>query len=469
MVFSSLVFLFLFLPIVIGVYFLLPSRTWKNLWLFVTSLFFYAWGEPVYIGIMIVSIFNDFYFAQWVEKAKSKHQMKKARILFILSICVNLGLLFFFKYAGFFIDNVNALFNTSIKSHELPLPIGISFYTFQTMSYSIDVYLGQVKVQKNFLTMAAYVTMFPQLIAGPIVRYITVEEELTSRVESLSQVAEGFRRFIIGLGKKVIIANQMGIIADTIYNSPYGLPGTSMLWLAAIAYTFQIYFDFSGYSDMAIGLGRIFGFHFLENFNYPYIAKSITDFWRRWHISLSTWFRDYVYIPLGGNRKWQYRNIFIVWMLTGLWHGASWNYVIWGLYYGCLLLIEKIFLGKYLEKLPNLFRRIYTLLIVIVGWVIFRLEDSSQLIMVLKGMVKYRPSGLNQVVFVYQDMLYALPFLIIAAIAASPFVGNLIKRIENGHRLMYKVFTDLWLIMIFLISIVFLVGEKFNPFIYFRF
>lgn len=469
MVFSSLVFLFLFLPIVIGIYYLIPSRTYKNLWLFVTSLFFYAWGEPIYISIMIVSIFNDFFCAQLVEKERNKGNPGKARFFFILSLGINLGLLFFFKYAGFVVENINALFHLSLSAHALPLPIGISFYTFQTMSYSIDVYMGHVKVQKNFLTMAAYVTMFPQLIAGPIVRYITVEEELTHRTESIEMASYGLRRFIIGLGKKVIIANQMGMIADTIYNSAYGTPGTIMLWLAAVAYTFQIYFDFSGYSDMAIGLGRIFGFHFLENFNYPYISTSITDFWRRWHISLSTWFKDYVYIPLGGNRKWIYRNILIVWMLTGLWHGASWNYVFWGLYYGVLLIAEKLILHKVLNKLPKVIRHIYTLLIVVVGWVIFRLEDASQLFDALKGMVRYSPTSRNDLLFIYQDMLYALPFLILAIFASTPIAKNIMDKIESHENPIPKVLLDVYLVGILLISIVFLVGEKFNPFIYFRF
>ncbi|GAB6109359.1 MBOAT family O-acyltransferase [Fusibacter bizertensis] len=469
MVFSSLVFLFLFLPIVIGIYYLIPSRTYKNLWLFITSLFFYAWGEPIYISIMIVSIFNDFFCAQLVEKERNKGNLGKAKFFFVLSIGINLGLLFFFKYAGFVIENVNAIFHLSLSAHTLPLPIGISFYTFQTMSYSIDVYMGHVKVQKNFLTMAAYVTMFPQLIAGPIVRYITVEEELTHRTESIELASYGLRRFIIGLGKKVIIANQMGMIADTIYNSAYGTPGTIMLWLAAVAYTFQIYFDFSGYSDMAIGLGRMFGFHFLENFNYPYISTSVTDFWRRWHISLSTWFKDYVYIPLGGNRKWIYRNILIVWMLTGLWHGASWNYVFWGLYYGVLLIAEKLIMHKVLNKLPKVIRHIYTLLIVVVGWVIFRLEDASQLFDVLKGMVRYSPTSRNDLLFIYQDMLYALPFLILAIFASTPIAKQFMDKIESKDKPIPKVLLDICILGILLISIVFLVGEKFNPFIYFRF
>ena len=469
MVFSSLVFLFLFLPIVIGIYYLIPTRTYKNLWLFVTSLFFYAWGEPIYISIMIVSIFNDFFCAQLVEKERNKGNTGRARFFFILSLSINLGLLFFFKYAGFLIENINALFHLSLSAHKLALPIGISFYTFQTMSYSIDVYMGHVKVQKNFLTMAAYVTMFPQLIAGPIVRYITVEEELTHRTESLEMASYGLRRFIIGLGKKVIIANQMGMIADTIYNSAYGTPGTIMLWLAAIAYTFQIYFDFSGYSDMAIGLGRIFGFHFLENFNYPYISTSITDFWRRWHISLSTWFKDYVYIPLGGNRKWIYRNILIVWMLTGLWHGASWNYVFWGLYYGVLLIAEKLLLHKVLNKVPKVLRHIYTLLIVVVGWVIFRLEDASQLFDALKGMFRYTGTSRSDLLFIYQDMLYAIPFLILAVFASTPLTQRFMARIEAQDNPVFKVLLDISIIGILMVSIVFLVGEKFNPFIYFRF
>ena len=329
MVFSSLTFLLLFLPITLFFYFIIPKTktNLRNIVLLIVSLIFYAWGEPIYILLMMFSIIINYFLGLILDKSN------KRKLWLIISIFFNIGLLFFFKYTDFFLSNLNNLFNIEIPLLNLTLPIGISFYTFQILSYVIDVYRKEVQVQKNILKLATYITLFPQLIAGPIVRYITICDELNKRDESIKNFASGLRRFILGLGKKVIIANNVAILADAVFNnSPNGV-GSLIIWLGAIAYTIQIYFDFSGYSDMAIGLGKMFGFNFLENFNYPYIAKSITDFWRRWHISLSSFFRDYLYIPLGGNRcskiKW-FRNIFIVWFLTGLWHGASWNYIVWG-------------------------------------------------------------------------------------------------------------------------------------------
>lgn len=469
MVFSSLTFLCLFLPIVFGIYFILPNRSLRNLWLFVTSLIFYSWGEPVYIVLMIISTLNDFTFAQLVQKSKDEGRIGSARLYFVTSLIINLALLGYFKYVDFLIVNINNLFGANIPLKELPLPIGISFYTFQTMSYSIDVYMGNVKAQKKFLPMATYVTLFPQLIAGPIVRYITIQDELINRKESFSDVVEGLRRFVLGLGKKVIIANQMGLIADTIYNNSNSETGTLILWIAAIAYTFQIYFDFSGYSDMAIGLGRMFGFHFLENFNFPYISKSITEFWRRWHISLGTWFKDYLYIPLGGNRKYSLRNLLIVWFLTGLWHGASWNYVIWGMYYCILLIIEKYILGKSIHKIPKILRHMSTLFLIVIGWVIFRLEDLGQLKYVLKNLFVYKKTTLNMFLFNYQDMLYALPFILIAIIGSVPLFRYLSEKIESGESVALKYLYDIYIFAVFAISFMFLLGETFNPFIYFRF
>lgn len=472
MVFSSLTFIFVFMPLVLFFYFIMPSRTLKNLVLFLFSLLFYSWGEPIYILLMIFSTLNDYTFAQLVEKEKNKGNQRKAKGYFITSLVINIGLLGFFKYAGFLGSTVNALLGTALTVPALPLPIGISFYTFQTMSYSIDVYLGNVKAQKKFLPLATYVTLFPQLIAGPIVRYITVEEELQHRKESISQAALGLRRFIIGLGKKVLIANQMGFIADTVFTGDPTSQSTLIIWIGALAYTFQIYFDFSGYSDMAIGLGRIFGFHFLENFNYPYIAKSITEFWRRWHISLSTWFRDYVYIPLGGNRVPTYkvlRNLLIVWGLTGLWHGANWNYVLWGLYYGILLIIEKYLLKNQLSKIPALLKHGYTLFLVIIGWVIFRVENFHDMGIFLQRMFTYHGTDLTEFMFTYQNMLYALPVFILAILGSIPIVKWVTEKIESEHGLGFQLLYDAYLIGIMLLSIVFLLGEKFNPFIYFRF
>lgn len=472
MVFSSMTFLFIFLLTVMLFYFTLPGRNLKNLILLIFSLIFYAWGEPIYIGIMIISILNDYIFAQLVEKYREAGKKNRAKLCLTLSVAVNLGLLGFFKYAGFIAESINAIFGTSLVVHQLPLPVGISFYTFQTMSYTIDVYFGNVKAQKKIIPFSTYVTLFPQLIAGPIVRYSDVEYELENRRESVQMAADGIRRFIAGLAKKVILANQMGIAADTIFNSDPGNMGTLLVWTGALAYAFQIYFDFSGYSDMAIGLGKVFGFNFMENFNYPYISKSITEFWRRWHISLGTWFRDYVYIPLGGNRGTTARvikNLAIVWFLTGLWHGASWNYVIWGLYYFVLLILEKYALKRFMEKIPSFIRRIYTLFFVVVGWVVFRVENLEHLAVFLKRMFIYVPVNRIDIILNYQNLLYVIPYFAIAAVASLPLFSLVKKKIENGNSTLLKISCDALSLIVLLISIMYLTGESFNPFIYFRF
>ena len=466
MVFSSFTFLFLFLPLVLLSYYIIKSRFIRNIILFIFSLIFYAWGEPVYILLMIFSILANYFLARKIDK-----NTKNRKALLIIDVILNIGIITFFKYGDFLVQNINSLFKTNIASLNLPLPIGISFYTFQILSYVIDVYAKKVPVQKNIINLGMYITLFPQLIAGPIVRYETIENEINNRKENFFDVVYGTKRFIIGLGKKVIIANQMAIIADTIYASDISNAGTLLLWLAAISYTLQIYFDFSGYSDMAIGLGRIFGFHFLENFNYPYISKSITDFWRRWHISLSSWFRDYVYIPLGGNRvskiKWL-RNILLVWMLTGLWHGASWNFIFWGLYYGILLIIEKIFLSKLIEKLPGFIQHIYSLLLVIIGWIIFRIETIDQIFIVLKNMFTYHHTDvLNNIVF-NTDIFAAIPFIFIGLICSLPILPKL-KKLEKNHTISYNFFANAACSILFIISIAFLVKSTYNPFIYFRF
>lgn len=353
MIFSSLTFLFVFLPFVLLIYYISKDK-YRNYILLLVSLLFYSWGEPKFIILMLISILFNYYFAIFIDKYRENNKVTKA--ILIGSLIFNIGLLFFFKYFNFFINNFNSLFSSNISIMKIILPIGISFYTFQILSYVVDVYKDDVKVQKNICYLGAYISFFPQLIAGPIVRYCDIEKQLNNRIVNFDKVVVGIRRFIIGLGKKVIIANNVAIIADTIFNSNnLGNYGIGILIIGTLAYTIQIYFDFSGYSDMAIGLGKLFCFDFLENFNYPYIATSITDFWRRWHISLSSWFRDYVYIPLGGNRvsKLKFlRNIFVVWMLTGLWHGASWNYVIWGIYFGIILMFEKLVYGKFLKKIP---------------------------------------------------------------------------------------------------------------------
>ena len=377
MVFSSIFFLFTFLPLSLLLYWMSPAKI-KNFTLLAVSLFFYAWGEPVYVLLMIASILTNFVFGIFIESELIKEKRAVRRALFISAVVFNILILGFFKYYGFLAENINALFNADIAYSELPLPIGISFYTFQVLSYVIDVYLGKVRLQRNPVSFALYVTMFPQLIAGPIVRYSDIESQLEQRNVSAAKFGEGAQRFIQGLGKKVLIANSMGALWDI--TQAMDMTGISVFsaWLGIIAYTFQIYFDFSGYSDMAIGLGKMFGFEFMENFDHPYVSRSVTEFWRRWHISLGTWFREYVYIPLGGNRCSrirQIRNIMAVWMLTGLCHGASWNFVVCGIYYGCLLLIEKFFLKKLIDNAPAIISHVYCMLAVIIGWVLFASRD----------------------------------------------------------------------------------------------
>ena len=465
MVFSSFTFLFIFLPLVLLTYFIAKKRKLRNIVLFIFSLIFYAWGEPVYVLLMLLSIIVNYAVALIIEKVP-----EKKKILLLLDIIFNIGIIGFFKYGNFIIQNINLIFHTNIDEMTLGLPIGISFYTFQILSYVIDVYRKTVPAQKSIINLGMYITLFPQLIAGPIVRYETIADEIENRKESFEQVIEGLKRFIIGLGKKVLIANQMALIADTIYNGDLNSTGTISLWLAAISYTLQIYFDFSGYSDMAIGLGRIFGFHFLENFNYPYIAKSITDFWRRWHISLSTWFRDYIYIPLGGNRvnklKWL-RNILIVWILTGLWHGASWNFVLWGLYYGILLITEKVFLGKFIEKLPKILQHIYTLFFVIIGWVIFRVESLSEIGIIFQKMFTWHSSGVLDNIILDFDIFSSLPYILIGIIGALPIIPKIKEKMK--YKTNYHLISNIATYAVFITCICFLLSATYNPFIYFRF
>ncbi|MCI9413287.1 MAG: MBOAT family protein [Clostridia bacterium] len=465
MVFSSFTFLFIFLPLVLLTYFLAKKRQLRNIVLLVFSLIFYAWGEPVYVLLMLLSIIVNYFIALKIERRK-----RGKKKWMIIDVIFNLGVIGFFKYGNFIIQNINSIFHSNIGEMDLALPIGISFYTFQVLSYVIDVYRKTVPAQKSIVNLGMYVTLFPQLIAGPIVRYETVAEEIENRKENFTEVVEGLKRFFIGLGKKVLIANQMALIADTIYGGDLATTGTVSLWLAAISYTLQIYFDFSGYSDMAIGLGRMFGFHFLENFNYPYIAKSITDFWRRWHISLSTWFRDYVYIPLGGNRvskfKWL-RNILVVWLLTGLWHGASWNFILWGVYYGVILIIEKVFLGRIIEKLPKVLQHIYALFFIIIGWVIFRVEDFSQMGIVLQKMFTWQASSIIDNIVLNFDVFSSLPYILIGIIGSMPLWTKVREKRKQTNS--YLIVSNLWSFGIFMLSICFLLVATYNPFIYFRF
>ena len=464
MVFSSFSFIFVFLPIVLAIYYLVKDK-YKNICICIASLIFYAWGEPKNIILMLISVILNYLLAIQIGKSKGT----KKKILLIIDVIINIAIIGFFKYANFIINNINTIFSISIKNIQVALPIGISFYTFQILSYVIDVYRGKVKVQKSIIKLCTYIALFPQLIAGPIVRYEDIEKQLDYREENFEKFIEGLKRFIYGLGKKVLIANNMALIATTIYdtNPTYG---TIMLWIAAISYTLQIYFDFSGYSDMAIGLGKMFGFEFIENFNYPYIAKSITDFWRRWHISLSTWFKDYVYIPLGGNRVSKLkliRNIFVVWCLTGLWHGANWNFIIWGIYYGTLLVIEKMFLNKWLEKCPSILRHIYTLLFVIIGWVIFRTENLSQIYIILKNMFVYQSSNIVEYILEMWNVKVGVLFLIPGIILSTPIISKKIK--ENINKTSVYILNNVIVSFILIISIIQLLIQTYNPFIYFNF
>ena len=473
MLFSSVLFLFYFLPFVLIIYFISPKK-YRNLILFLSSLFFYSWGEPKYIWIMLFSTVLDYTCGRFVDDYKAKGNVGKAKLWLSISISVNLGLLGFFKYSDFLITNINHIFNLNIPILNLVLPIGISFYTFQTMSYTIDVFRGDTKVQKNIISFGTYVTLFPQLIAGPIVRYQTVAEEIDNRVESYYLFGEGIKRFILGLGKKVLLANNIGLLWE--YISNFNLAKTPVItaWLGILAFGFQIYFDFSGYSDMAIGLGKIFGFRFLENFNYPYMSTSITEFWRRWHISLGTWFKEYVYIPLGGNRKGrgkQIRNILLVWALTGIWHGASWNFALWGLYFGLILIIEKLFLLELLKKLPSYAKRIYTLLLISISWVIFAFDSMAQGFNYIKILFGYGTSNLFDHTSLYLLYTNVLLFIILG-IGSTDMPTRLWKHINNKYqnkKRILLIMENLFLLLVLLLSIAYLVDQSYNPFLYFRF
>lgn len=473
MVFSSIFFLFTFLPLSLLLYWMSPAKI-KNFTLLAVSLFFYAWGEPVYVLLMIASILTNFVFGIFIESELIKEKRAVRRALFISAVVFNILILGFFKYYGFLAENINALFNADIAYSELPLPIGISFYTFQVLSYVIDVYIGKVRLQRNPVSFALYVTMFPQLIAGPIVRYSDIESQLEQRNVSASKFGEGAQRFIQGLGKKVLIANSMGALWDI--TQAMDMTGISVFsaWLGIIAYTFQIYFDFSGYSDMAIGLGKMFGFEFMENFDHPYISRSVTEFWRRWHISLGTWFREYVYIPLGGNRCSrirQIRNIMAVWMLTGLWHGASWNFVVWGIYYGCLLLIEKMFLKKLIDNAPAIISHVYCMLAVIIGWVLFASRDIESAAAYLGVM-----SGASGNVLVDNAFIYYLKsnavMLVISLLFSTGIFREIFEPEEISDKIRTRVSHSAAVILhafILFMSTAYLVTETYNPFLYFRF
>ncbi len=469
MVFSNLVFIFVFLPLFFICYFAFKQRSRRNMVLLLFSLAFYAWGEPLYILLMLFSIWFNFNAAISIERQQRKGKTGKNTLVF--ATVVNLLLIGVYKYADFIIGILNTIPFVNIAPLNLPLPIGISFYTFQILSYVIDVYRGDIRAQRHITYLGAYLSAFPQLIAGPIVRYSTVAYELEHRKETLDDFSYGVRRFVAGLGKKVLIANNMAVVTDSILARSPGEYGVIGAWIGIFAYTMQIYFDFSGYSDMAIGLGRMMGLHFLENFNYPYISKSVTEFWRRWHMSLSSFFRDYVYIPLGGNRVSAGRrvfNILVVWMLTGLWHGAAWNFILWGVYYGVLLLIEKYIIGKYIEKLPAFFGHLYTIFAFMLGWALFRAESMTQLGDIFGAM--FGAYGLGDLgFFVFTQVLTAKNIIVsIAAIIFSMPVAKVLKgKLEKTKTGAFAV--DLSVMIIFIVCILMLEIGSYNPFIYFRF
>ncbi|WP_270838888.1 MBOAT family O-acyltransferase [Peptacetobacter hiranonis] len=472
MVFSSLVFLFVFLPIVLVLYYL-SGKKYRNYLLLLASLFFYAWGEPTYVVIMLISIGANYLCGLLVDEKRAD----KVRVTgVVISVIFNICMLGVFKYSGFFVKNINAAFNTSLPVPEIALPLGISFFTFQAMSYVIDVYRKDAKVQKNIFDLSLYISLFPQLVAGPIVRYQTVADQIEERDHNIIKFGDGVRRFIIGLGKKVLLSNSLGMLADSVFGmQTYQLTVVST-WLSILAYSLQIFFDFSGYSDMAIGLGKMFGFEFLENFNYPYISQSASEFWRRWHISLGSWFRDYVYFPLGGSRRGNVRtyiNLFIVWFLTGFWHGASWTFIAWGLYFGLLIGMEKSYLGKLLNKVPRFVRHIYLLLVVMIGWVFFRADSFSYSIEFIKNMFFM---GTN-VIFDGVAASYINDYwfvLVLSMIFCMPIIDWFRRKIEVANDKILEsnvsyvlnsvVYTGIFLIVIFK-----LVNSTYNPFLYFRF
>lgn len=461
MVFSSLIFLFIFLPIFLGVYYVAP-RGLRNLILFITSLIFYTWGEPIYVMIMIFSTFVDYMMGLVIHRYRTNQVIPKLALGG--SIFINLLVLGFFKYSNFFIDNINNLWGMNIELLKIALPVGISFYTFQTMSYTIDLYRGKIGVQKNIISFGAYVAMFPQLVAGPIVTYSTVEQELNNRIENMDDFGEGSIRFIEGLGKKVLIANNIGLLWESIKVIPLDELTFVGAWMGMMAFALQIYFDFSGYSDMAIGLGKMLGFSFGENFNYPYISKSVTEFWRRWHISLGGWFREYLYIPLGGNRVSKvrfYMNLLIVWFLTGFWHGAGWNFILWGLFFGLLMIVERIVLLKCLEKVPTYIARIYLLMVVLISWVLFSLDTVSNIVGYLKAMFGVGVGGLLD-----KQTLYYLTNYLISFVVAILFATPIMRRLRDRSKE--------WMVYVFylgvlILSTAYLVDSTFNPFLYFRF
>ena len=464
MVFSSLLFMFIYLPVVLAIYYVVPRR-WRNLWLFIANLVFYGWGEPVYILLMLFSICINYFAGLRIDRHRANR--KKARGILIADVVVNLAMLAFFKYYDLFAATLSAIPGVSVPALHLALPIGISFYTFQTMSYPIDVYRGDAVIQRNFISFGTFVALFPQLIAGPIVRYKDIASQLDFRATGVDQFASGVRRFTVGLGKKVLIANNIGALWDVYAAKAPGELTVLGSWLGILAFSLQIYFDFSGYSDMAIGLGRMLGFEFLENFNYPYISKSVTEFWRRWHISLGTWFRDYVYIPLGGNRKGPWRQIFnllVVWALTGFWHGANWTFLCWRLYYAVFLIIEKLFLLKGLKRVPVL-ATVYTLLVAVCGWVLFDLPSLSAAGSYYGAMFGFAAGGLSAAADLFYLREYAVVFAV-CILACTPLGKTLYEKLSGKAK---AWLTPVMIAAVLVLSTAYLVDATYNPFLYFRF
>lgn len=467
MVFSSLSFLTLFLPLTILLYFAVPRR-FRNLLLFLASLIFYAWGEPVYIVLMLFSSVVDYSHGLLMEKFDGRPGVRRA--LLISSVAINLSLLGFFKYAGLVVSTLNAALSLSIPVPSVALPVGISFYTFQTMSYSIDVYRRNCPAQRDPIAFGCYVTMFPQLIAGPIVRYVDVMREINDRRETFEGFYLGIRRFLVGLAKKLILANGVGMLWDAVSAQPAASLSALSAWLGVLAYAFQIYFDFSGYSDMAIGMGRMFGFQFPENFRYPYVSRSVSDFWRRWHITLSTWFREYLYIPLGGNRVRVPRNIFnlaVVWMATGLWHGASWNFLLWGAYFGAVLIAEKFLYGKALSRAPGFVGWAYTALVVLVGWVFFALDDLGRGAAYLGAMFGGGAGAVDA--YALRALLNYGAVLLLCAAASTPLASGALERLRARRPRAHSALTYALVIAGFALCLIYVVDAGYNPFLYFRF
>ena len=463
MVFASITFLYYFLPMFLILYFIVPRR-YKNIVLLIFSIIFYFYGEPKYILLMLIEVLFSYFMTLSLEKNKSKSLLGVIISFHIFLLCV-------FKYFNFIITNINSIFDGNISLLNIVLPIGISFYTFQIISYEVDVYRGKVKASKSLIDYMTYVFLFPQLIAGPIVRYETVSKELKSRKVTLEDFSYGVNRFIIGLFKKVVIANNIGELCNILNGSSE--VSVLLYWILGISYMLQIYFDFSGYSDIAIGIGRMIGFKFPENFNYPYIADSVTDFWRRWHMTLSSWFRDYVYIPLGGNRVStlkHIRNILVVWMLTGLWHGASWNFIIWGMYFGVILIIEKYFLNKILEKLPRVIRNIYAMFIVMISFIIFSSDDMSSALTVIKGLFSFSSLKFSNDFIIYYIRSYGV-ILIGGLVLCTPLIKNVINKLRENKILNYiiNIFEVIILVLVLVIITSMLIDSSYNPFLYFRF